>query len=91
LDTRPGFLFSGEKGESMADLKDLLQSADWKKEKHIPVIEAADMAKKGEFIQVTISVGKEIPHPNKAEHFISWIAIYFQPQGEKYVLDYEKS
>lgn len=68
----------------MADLKDLLQSADWKAEKHVPVIETADMAKKGEFIKITVSVGKEIPHPNKAEHFISWIAIYFQPQGEKY-------
>jgi len=68
----------------MADLKELFQSADWKTEKHVPVIEAADMIKKGEFLKLTVSVGKEIPHPNKAEHYISWIAIYFQPQGEKY-------
>lgn len=68
----------------MADLKDLLQSADWKTEKHVPVIEAPDTAKKGEFFKITVSVGKEIPHPNKTEHFISWIAVYFQPQGEKF-------
>ena len=68
----------------MADLKELFQSADWKAEKHVPVIEAADTVKKGELFKVTVSVGKEIPHPNKAEHFISWIAIYFAPQGEKY-------
>lgn len=68
----------------MADLKEFFQSADWKAEKHVPVIEAADMVKKGELLKVTVSVGKEIPHPNKAEHFISWIAIYFAPQGEKY-------
>ena len=68
----------------MADLKDLFQSADWKTEKHVPVIEAADTVKKGGFIKVTVSVGKEIPHPNKAEHYISWIEVYFQPQGEKY-------
>ncbi|MDO8663182.1 MAG: class II SORL domain-containing protein [Candidatus Omnitrophota bacterium] len=68
----------------MADLKDLLQSADWKTEKHVPVIEAQDLAKKGEFFKITVSVGKEIPHPNKTEHYISWIGVYFQPQGEKY-------
>jgi len=25
----------------MADIKDLFQAADWKKEKHVPVIDAA--------------------------------------------------
>jgi len=68
----------------MADLKELFQSADWKAEKHVPVIDAQDFAKKGEFIKVTVSVGKEIPHPNKTEHHISWIEVYFQPQGEKF-------
>lgn len=68
----------------MADLKDLFQSADWKAEKHVPVIEAPGAAKKGEFFKITVSVGKEIPHPNKTEHFINWIALYFQPQGEKF-------
>jgi len=68
----------------MADLKDSLQSADWKTEKHVPVIVAPDQVKKGEFFKVTVSVGKEIPHPNNSEHFISWITLFFQPQGEKY-------
>ena len=31
----------------MAELKDLYQSADWKKEKHAPVIEAPETVKKG--------------------------------------------
>jgi len=68
----------------MADLKDLFQSADWKAEKHVPVIEAPDKVKKGELFKLTVSVGKEIPHPNKTEHHISWIEVYFQPQVEKY-------
>jgi len=68
----------------MAELKDLLQSADWKAEKHVPVIEAPDKVNKSVFFKVTVSVGKEIPHPNKTEHFIGWISLYFQPQGEKY-------
>ena len=68
----------------MAEFKDLFQSADWKQEKHVPVIEAPDKAKKGEFFEVTVSVGKEIAHPNTTEHHIRWIAIYFLADGEKF-------
>lgn len=68
----------------MADLSDLLQSADWKQEKHVPVIEAADKAKKGDLIEVSLTVGKEIPHPNTTEHHIRWIGVYFLADGEKF-------
>jgi superoxide reductase len=70
----------------MAAMKELYQSADWKKEKHVPAIEAADRAKKGEAVQVAVSVGKEIPHPNKTEHHIRWIEVYFHPDGAKFPL-----
>jgi len=68
----------------MANLKELFQDADWKIEKHAPVIEAPDAVKKGEKVKVTVSVGKEIAHPNKAEHHIGWIDVYFHPDGEKF-------
>jgi superoxide reductase len=68
----------------MAELKDLYQSADWKKEKHVPVIEVPSQVKKGELISLTVSVGKEIPHPNTTAHHIRWIEVYFQPTGEKF-------
>lgn len=68
----------------MPDIKDLIQSADWKKEKHVPVIEAPDQGKKGEWINVTLSVGKEIAHPNTTEHHIRWISLFFLPDGEKF-------
>ncbi len=68
----------------MADIKELFQSADWKKEKHVPVIEVPQKVKKGEFFQVKVSIGKEIAHPNKTEHHISWIDVYFQPEGDKF-------
>lgn len=68
----------------MAELKDLLQSADWKTEKHVPVIDAPASAKKGVFTKITVTVGKEIPHPNTTEHHIRWIAVYFHPDGEKF-------
>ncbi|MDD5439761.1 MAG: class II SORL domain-containing protein [Candidatus Omnitrophica bacterium] len=64
--------------------KDLLQSADWKAEKHVPVIDAPDKAKKGEIVKISATVGKEIAHPNKTEHHICWVAIYFHPEGEKF-------
>lgn len=68
----------------MAGLADLFQSADWKAEKHVPVIQSEDRVKKGEWIRVTASVGKEVAHPNKTEHHISWIELYFHPEGEKF-------
>lgn len=68
----------------MADFKDLFQTADWKAEKHVPVIESPDKTKKGEFFRITISVGKEIPHPNTTEHHIRWIEVYFLAEGDKF-------
>ena len=68
----------------MTELKELLQSADWKTEKHVPVIEATDKAKKGEWIKASVSVGKEIPHPNTTAHHIRWVAVHFLPDGEKF-------
>jgi len=68
----------------MAQFKELFQSADWKAEKHVPVIEAPDTVKKGQLAKVTVTVGKEVAHPNKTEHHISWIELYFQPQGDKF-------
>lgn len=68
----------------MADLSNLLQSADWKQEKHVPVIDAPEKTKKGEFIRIDLTVGKEIAHPNTTEHHIRWIAVYFLADGEKF-------
>lgn len=68
----------------MVELKEVFQSADWKKEKHVPVIEAPEKPKKGEFMKVSVCVGKEIAHPNTTEHHIRWICVYFLPQGEKF-------
>jgi len=68
----------------MTEFKELLQNADWKSEKHVPVIESPDKVKKGEPIKVTVMVGKEIPHPNTTEHHIRWIMVYFLADAEKF-------
>jgi superoxide reductase len=57
---------------------------DWKKEKHVPVIECADRVKADEVFPVKVSLGKEIAHPNTTEHHIRWIQLFFKPQGDKY-------
>ena len=68
----------------MADFKDLLQSADWKAEKHVPVIEGPDRVIKGEAVKLDLSVGKQIAHPNTTEHHIQYIEAYFLASGEKF-------
>jgi superoxide reductase len=68
----------------MKKFGELFQTADWKKEKHVPVIECPDQVKAGEMLQIKISIGKEIAHPNTTEHHIRWITVFFQPDGEKF-------
>ena len=68
----------------MKTLGELFQAADWKKEKHVPVIECSEQVKSGEIFPIKVTVGKEIAHPNTTEHHIRWIAVYFQPEGEKF-------
>ncbi len=75
----------------MAELKDLIQSADWKKEKHVCAIDSPDAVKKGELIKATVAVGKEIAHPNTTEHHIRWISVFFLPDGEKFPLQITRS
>ena len=68
----------------MAKLAELLQTADWKKEKHVPVVDLPDSAGSDEKIKVSASVGKEIAHPNTTEHHINWIELYFLPEAGKF-------
>ena len=62
--------------------KKWIQTADWKSEKHVPVIEI----KKVEDGKVTVmvSVGKEIAHPNTTNHHIKWLDLFFWPEGENF-------
>jgi superoxide reductase len=69
---------------NMEKIGDLIQEADWKKEKHVPVIECTNTVKADDMFEVKITVGKEIPHPNTTDHHISWISLMFKPDGEKF-------
>ena len=71
----------------MSVLGDQIKSADFKNEKHVPVIEISGNPKAGEQFTVTVTVGKEIPHPNTPEHFIQWIKLYYKEEGGKVVYE----
>lgn len=60
-----------------------IQAADWKTEKHVPIIECPEQVKPGEFFKVAVTLGKAVVHPNTTEHHIRWISLFFQPEGEK--------
>jgi superoxide reductase len=66
---------------------ELLQTADWKSEKHVPVIECPEKVSPEEFFEVKVSLGKEIAHPNTTEHHIRWIRVYFKPDNDKFAYE----
>jgi len=68
----------------MTDLRSHIQTADWKAEKHVPVIECPDAVKPGEEFEVKVTLGKELAHPNTTEHHIRWVSLFFYAQGSKF-------
>ncbi|MEJ2638031.1 MAG: class II SORL domain-containing protein [Desulfosarcinaceae bacterium] len=68
----------------MTTIGEQFQTADWKSEKHVPVIDCPDSVAAGEMFDVKISLGKEIAHPNTTTHHIRWIQLYFRPEGDKF-------
>jgi superoxide reductase len=68
----------------MKKLGDYLQRDDWKTEKHVPVIECKDSVQKETPFEITVTIGKEVAHPNTTEHHIRWIQVFFHPEGEKF-------
>lgn len=71
----------------MITLGERIQRADWKKEKHVPLIEGPDQVQAGQLFDVRVSLGQEIAHPNTTEHHIRWIALFFHPEGDKFTYD----
>jgi superoxide reductase len=68
----------------MTKLSELIQEADWKQEKHVPVIDCPETVGAGEVFEAKIAVGKDVAHPNTTEHHIRWISLFFQPDGAKF-------
>lgn len=45
-------------------------------EKHTPKIEAPEQVKRGQWFEVTVTVGAGSAHPSLSEHFVRYIALY---------------
>lgn len=52
-----------------------------KRESHLPKVEAPEKVRKGEPFQVKIRVG---PHPNKPEHSIRRVEVWFTEEGRAF-------
>ncbi len=57
------------------------KSADFKTEKHAPVIKVQDTVGVDEPVAIELVVGEDIAHPNTVEHHIAWIKLFFVPEG----------
>ena len=73
--------------DHMEKIGELYQTADWKKEKHVPVIDCPDEVKADEVFNVKVSIGEEVAHPNTTEHHIRWVRLYFRPDGDKFAYE----
>jgi superoxide reductase len=71
----------------MGKIGEQYQTADWKTEKHVPVIDCPDKVKADEVFDVRVSIGKEVAHPNTTEHHIRWIQLFFKPDGDKFTYE----
>lgn len=68
----------------MSNIGSFIQEADWKKEKHSPLIEGPDRVRSGKLFELTVGLSPDLEHPNTTEHHISWISVYFHPEGAKF-------
>ncbi|TCK99013.1 superoxide reductase [Natranaerovirga hydrolytica] len=64
-----------------------VQSGDWKGEKHVPVIHVEDQVAAGQDVEIKVSIGDEIQHPNELEHHIVWIKVFFKSEDGKFPVE----
>jgi superoxide reductase len=72
----PGAATVGAQGQAeqfTPEFREVHRSYD---EKHTPKIEAPDTVKRGQWFEVTVTVGAGSAHPSLAEHFVRYIALY---------------
>jgi superoxide reductase len=71
----------------MQSLGQLLQTGDWKGEKHVPVIHIPQDIKVGEEFELKVSIGDEIKHPNELEHHIKWMKVFYFKEDGKFPVE----
>src|SRR5499426_1530957 len=63
----------GQAEQFTPEYRELRRSYD---EKHTPNIEAPDTVKRGQWFDVTVTIGAGGVHPSLAEHFVGYIPLY---------------
>jgi len=63
----------GQAEQFTPEFREVRRSYD---EKHTPKIEAPDSVKRGQWFEVTVTVGAGSTHPSLSEHFVRYIALY---------------
>ena len=59
------------------DFTDLFKASEAEgKEKHVPIIERGSGHGGTHDNVVIVTVGKDVPHPNTLEHYISWVELF---------------
>ena len=66
-------VWGGQAEQYTPEFKEVRKSFD---AKHTPKIVAPDTVKRGQWFDVTVSVGSEGEHPSLSEHFVRYIALY---------------
>ncbi|HKQ67672.1 MAG TPA: desulfoferrodoxin family protein [Methylomirabilota bacterium] len=69
----PGAAAQGQAEQFTPEYREVRRSYD---EKHTPKIEAPDTVKRGQWFDVTVTIGAGGVHPSLAEHFVRYIALY---------------
>ena len=63
----------GQAEQFTPEFRELRRTYD---EKHTPKIEAPDTVKRGQWFEVTVTIGIGSAHPSLSEHFVRYIALY---------------
>ena len=71
----------------MSIFADFVKTGDFKGEKHVPVISAPESINKDEKVEVKVTVGEAIAHPNTLEHHIAWIKLFFVEDDGKFLVE----
>lgn len=71
----------------MKSFSELMQSGDWKGEKHVPVIHCPEKVKANEAFELKVLIGEAVGHPNTIEHHISWFKVFFLAEGKKFPVE----
>ena len=66
-------VWAGQAEQFTPEFKEVRKSFD---AKHTPKIVAPDTVKRGQWFDVTVSVGSAGEHPSLSEHFVRYIALY---------------